>query len=444
MTFKEAEHEEVWKKAMQEEYQSIMKNGVWEIVPKPSDKLIVTSKWIYKIKHAVDGSIDKYKARFVARGFSQKGGIDYEETFAPTARYTTIRSLVSLATTMGWNIHKMDVKTAFLIGTIDEEVYIEQPKGFEVNSRESHVCRLKKALYGLKQAPRAWYARMDKYLLRTGFVKSTVDPNLYIKVVNNGLVIILLYVDDLFITGVARRIQECKKTLAAEFEMKDLGLMHYYLGLEVWQRLGELYLGQGKYIIKLLQKFGIMESKPMVTPMITNLKKLRSSNSSLVDPTSYRQLVAVEHVLRYLRGTIRHCLKYDSKEVKLIGFTDSDWGGSETDGRSTIGGCFTLGVAMVSWMSRNQDPVALSSAKAKYVAACEVGKEVVWLRKLLIDLFERALGPNVINCDNQSCIKMFGDLVFHSRTKHIKNKFHFIRNLVQDRIVKLEYVPIDE
>lgn len=140
---------------MQEEYQSIMNNRVWEIVPRLSDKSVVTSKWIYKIKHVVDGSIDKYKERLIPRGFSQKGGIDYEEKFAPTTRHTTIRSLVSLAATMGWNIHQMDVNTTFLNETIDEEVYIEHPEGFEVNSRDSHVFRLKKFPYGLKQAPRA-------------------------------------------------------------------------------------------------------------------------------------------------------------------------------------------------------------------------------------------------------------------------------------------------
>lgn len=201
-TFEDAAHKELWKKAMQKEYQSSMKNGVWEIVPRPSDKSIVTSKWIYKIKHAVDGSIDKYKARFVARVFSQNEGIDYEETLAPIARYTTFRSLVSLVATMGWNIHQMDVKTSFLNGTIDEEVYIEQPEGFEVNNKDTNVCRLKKALYGLKQAPRAWCVRMDSYLLRIGFLKRFVDPNIYIKVVDNELIIILLYVDDLFIIGV--------------------------------------------------------------------------------------------------------------------------------------------------------------------------------------------------------------------------------------------------
>ena len=149
---------------MQEEYSSIMKNDVWEVVPRPEGKSVVTSRWLYKVKHAADGSIEKFKARFVARGFSQVEGVDYEDTFTPVARYTSIRSIISIVAEMGWKIHQMDVKTAFLNGFIQEEVYIEQPQGFEVHGKESHVCRLKKTLYGLKQAPRAWYSRIDTYL----------------------------------------------------------------------------------------------------------------------------------------------------------------------------------------------------------------------------------------------------------------------------------------
>jgi hypothetical protein len=168
----------------------------------------------------------------VARGFSQKEGEDYDETFASVARYTSIKTIISLAASMGWNLHQMDVKIAFLNGAIEEEVYIEQPQGFEVHFRDTHVCILKKSLYGLKQAPRAWYARMDSYLTRLGFSKSHADLNLYYKVVDNAPVILLLYVDDLFITGEESLIIQCKKDLASEFDMKDLGLMHYYLGLE--------------------------------------------------------------------------------------------------------------------------------------------------------------------------------------------------------------------
>ena len=200
---------------MTEEYQSIIKNDVWEIVPRLKSKDVVSSKWLYKIKHVADGSTEKYKARFVARGFSQKEGIDYEETFAPIARYTSIKTIIALATKMKWKLHKMDVKTTFLNGVIEEEVYIEQPQWFEVEDRKTHVYRLKKDLYGLKQAPRAWYGRIDSFLTSLGFTKSKVDSNLYFKVMNDEPVILLLYEDDLFLTGEENIIIDFKKNLVA-------------------------------------------------------------------------------------------------------------------------------------------------------------------------------------------------------------------------------------
>jgi len=159
---------------MTKEYESIMKNDVWDVVSRPQDKGVVASKWLYKIKHAVDGSAEKYKARFVTHGFSQKEGIDYDKIFAPVARYTTIYSIIALAASQGWNLHQMDVKIAFLHGSIKKQVYVEQPEGFEIYDRESHVCRLKKALYGLKQAPRACYERIDSYLMKLGFIFSPI------------------------------------------------------------------------------------------------------------------------------------------------------------------------------------------------------------------------------------------------------------------------------
>jgi hypothetical protein len=276
---------------MMEEYQPIMKNGVWDIVLRLEGKFVVTSKWIYKIKHVADGSIEKYKTRFVARGFSQKEGVDYEETFAPISRYTSIRVVISLSSVMGWRIHQMDVKTTFLNGMIEEGVYIQQPQGFEVHGRESHVCKLKKALYGLKQAPRAWYSRIDGYLQSMGFTKSEADPNLYLIQVSEDPLILALYVHNLFLTGAEKLITSCKRDLALEFEMKDIGLMHYFLGLGVWQQSGKIFLQKGKYAVEILRRFEMMECKSMTTPMITNLKKLGASDSDLVDPTMCRQFI---------------------------------------------------------------------------------------------------------------------------------------------------------
>jgi hypothetical protein len=178
-TFAQAVDQQGWREAMVEEYDSIVRNDVWEVVLRPVGKSILTSRWLYKTKYDADGSIEKYKARFVARGFSQIEGVDYDETFTPVGRYISIRSIISIAAKMGWSIHQMDVKTAFLNGFIDEEVYIEQPHGFEVSERKTQVCLLRKTLYALKQAPRAWYSRIDAYLLQMGFEKSDVDPNLY-------------------------------------------------------------------------------------------------------------------------------------------------------------------------------------------------------------------------------------------------------------------------
>lgn len=477
-SYEEAASQQVWREAMQEEYSSIMKNDVWEVVPRPEGKSVVTSRWLYKVKHAADGSIEKFKARFVARGFSQVEGVDYEETFAPVARYTSIRSIISIAAEMGWKIHQMDVKTAFLNGFIQEEVYIEQPQGFEVHGKESHVCRLKKALYGLKQAPRAWYSRIDTYLQGMGFTKSEADPNLYFIVIGEEPLILVLYVDDLIITGAERLIEHCKRDLATEFEMKDIGLMHYFLGLEVWQEEGHFFLGQGKYIVDILSRFHMEDCRPMSTPMITNWKKLHASDSELVDPTLYRQLigslmylvntrpdicfavntmsqfmceprkvhwVAAKHILRYLQGTVDYGLDYRQGDgVRLVGYTDSDWAGCASDRKSTSGCCFGLGSAVVSWLSRKQQSVALSSAEAEYMAASLASCEAIWLRKMLFGLFGQPLRPSVIYCDNQSCIKLTENPVFHDRSKHIGIRYHFIRDYVQKGAVKLEYISIDE
>jgi hypothetical protein len=206
--------------------------------------------------------------------------------------------MISIAVEMGWKIHQMDVKTTFLNGLIKEEVYIEQPQGFEAHGRDSHVCRLKKALYGLKQDPR--YLRIDTYLLLMGFEKSEVDPNLYYIVVREDLLILVLYVDDFFIIEAERLIVGCKESLASKFEMKYIGLMHYFLGLEVWQDPGHIFLGEDRYVVDILRRFCIEDCRPMITPMITNRKKLHSSESKLVDPTLYHQLIGS---LMYLVNT---------------------------------------------------------------------------------------------------------------------------------------------
>jgi hypothetical protein len=226
LSYEEVVENKVWKYAMVEEYQSIMKNDVWDVVPRPKEIFLVSSKWIYKTKHTTDGSIEKYKAIFVSRGFSQKEGIDYEDNFSPVSRYISIRTILSLATMMKWKVHQMDVKKTFLNGEIKEEVCVEKPLGFETHDMETHVCKLKKDLYGLKWAPRAWYGRIDNFLIRLGFSKRSVDPKLYFKVEDGETMILLLYLDELFLTCEKNFITIFKRKLVAEFEMKDLRMMH--------------------------------------------------------------------------------------------------------------------------------------------------------------------------------------------------------------------------
>jgi hypothetical protein len=383
---------------MIEEYQSIIKNDVWEIAPRPKNKDMVSSKWLYKIKHVADRSIEKHKARFVACGFSQKEGIDSGETFSLVARYISIRTIINLVAKMKWKLHQMDVKTTFLNGVIEEEVYIEQPQGFEFEDRKIHVCRLKKSLYGLKQAPRAWYGIIDNFLKSLGFTKSKIDSNLYFKVMNDEPVILLLYVDDLFLTREEKLITDCKKKLAAEFEMKYLGLMHYFLGLEVWQSPEKIFLNQGKYAVEIMKRFDMLECKSMNTPMETKLKLPIDTSSELVDATLYKKFIgslmyltntrsnicfvvntlsrylveprrvhhaAAKHVMRYLKGTLDFGLCYNGdRDFRLIGYTDSDWDGSVSNRKNTSGCCFSLGSAMTSWQSRKQSSIALSMTEA--------------------------------------------------------------------------------
>eukprot|EP00253_Pinus_taeda_P021299 PITA_21299 len=258
---------------MVEEYSSIMINDVWEVVPRPQYRSVVGLRWIYKVKYVVDGSVEKYKAKFVAKRYAWKEGINYEETFAPVARYTSIRSVISLAAYLGWEIHQMDIKTTFLNEVIEEEVYIQQPEGFETHEKKNQ---------------------------KMGFVKSDTDPNLYYLIVENDPLILVLYVDDLFLTGSFRLIKDCKENLATEFDMKDLGRIHYFLGLEVWQQKGGIFLGQGRYTTEILKRLRMQECRPMATPMITNWKKINVTEDKEVDPTLYRQLIGS---LMYLVNT---------------------------------------------------------------------------------------------------------------------------------------------
>ena len=323
-----------------------------------------------------------------------------------------------------------------------------------------------------------WYGMIDSFLSSLGFTKSKADSNLYYKVEEGNPVVLPLYADNLFVTGEDRLIADTQRKLVAEFEMKNLWMMHYFLGMEVWQSADGIFLGQGKYAVEILKRFGMMDCNAMATPMESNLKLLCDASPDLVDVTVYRQmigslmyltntrpdiyfavntlsqflmdprsihLVVVKHVLRYLKGTVDYGLKYEvNQKFNLQGYVDSDWDGSVADRKCTSGCCFIMGSGVISWFSRKQSYVALSTAEAEYVAACSASCEAVWLRMLLSELFDLPLEATGIFCDDQSCVKLSENPVFHDRSKHIEIKYHYIRDMVQRGVVKLLYVATDE
>ncbi|KAH9664737.1 Integrase catalytic domain-containing protein [Citrus sinensis] len=427
--FEEASRNEDWIKAMNEEMATIVKNKTWEMVNLPNGKETIGLKWIFKIKYNEDGSVQKYKAWLVAKGYSQLRGVDFTETFAPVARMETIRTVLALAAQIELNVFQLDVKSAFLNGEIEEEVYVEQPKGYEVKGTD--------------------------------------------------FLIVCLYVDDLIYCGTnLKMVEEFKKSMLDEFEMTDLGLMKYFLGIQVKQARGKIFFCQEKYVEDLLKKFHVFKCKPAPTPMGLNEKLKHDEKEEKADARIYRSLVgsliyltnsrpdilhsvsvlsrfmndprkshyiAANRILRYLQGTKKQGIMYEKEDnCKLVGFTDSDWAGSLDDRKSTAGYLFCLGTNVISWSSRKQKSVTLSSAEAKYIAATESACEAVWLRRILKDLQFNQDAAITIYCDNMSAIALTKNPVFHAKSKHIELCYHYIRDLVSKGEVNMEFISTNE
>ncbi|KAJ0577826.1 putative RNA-directed DNA polymerase [Helianthus annuus] len=480
MMYEEVILKKEWQVAMTEEIKAIEKNETWMLVDPPSNRNIVGLKWLYKTKLGPDGKMLKYKARLVLKGYSQRKGVDFQDTFAPVARFETIRTVLAAAAHQGWMIFQLDVKSAFLNGRLEEEIYVEQPKGFEVKGQENKVYRLHKALYGLKQAPRAWYSRIDTYFTGHGFARSNNEPTLYVKTVKEvGIIYVCLYVDDIIYTSSsAVLLQEFKEGMMQEFEMTDMGHLKFFLGLEVIQMKTGVFVNQAKYAEDLLRKFEMVGCKIEDTPMNANEKLHANDESAPADAVLYRSLIgglmylqhtrpdisftvnvlsrfmqrpsklhfgAARRVLGYVAGTVRFGLWYEkNREVNLYGYSDSDWAGSLDDRKSISANVFTLGSGVVSWSSKKQHSIALSSTKAEYISATSATCQAIWLRRILEDLGLKQERATVIWCDSRSAIHMSRNPVMNGRSKHIELKHHFIRDMVAQRQVSLEFCGTDE
>ncbi|KAI5341219.1 hypothetical protein L3X38_020493 [Prunus dulcis] len=439
---------------MTEEILMIEKNSTWELVDRPSSKPIVGVKWIFKIKLNLDGSIQKHKARLVAKGYTQKPGIDFNETFAPVARLDTIRTLIALAAQKCWKLWQLDVKSAFLNGVLEEEVYVDQPDGFVVKGDEDKVYRLRKALYGLKQAPRAWYSEIDTYLNQCGFHKSPSEATLYVRTKEGvGTLIVSIYVDDIVYTGSSdEMVKEFKAEMMCKYEMSDLGLLHHFLGMGVTQTEGSIFIHQKKYALTLLDKFGLKDCKSVSTPLVATDQLKREDGSEAADESLFRKIVGS---LLYLTATRPDIMFSASLLARFMHNPSkmhygaakrvlSDWSGSEEDMKSTSGYAFSFGSGAFSWASVKQHSVALSTVEAEYVSAAEATSQAIWLRFVLEDFGEEKTTATTVFCDNTSAIAMAKNPVFHQRSKHIKRKFHFIREAIQEEVIELLYCKGEE
>ncbi|KAG8068859.1 hypothetical protein GUJ93_ZPchr0005g15577 [Zizania palustris] len=396
----EALNDPDWVNAMHEELNNFERNKVWTLVERPKEHNVIGTKWVFRNKQDENGLVVRNKARLVAQGFTQVEGLDFGETFAPVARLEAIRILLAFASCFDIKLYQMDVKSAFLNGEIAELVFVEQPPGFENPKNPNHVYKLSKALYGLKQAPRAWYERLRDFLLSKGFKIGKVDTTLFTKIINDDFFVCQIYVDDIIFGSTNEEL--CKvfgDMMSREFEMSMIGELSFFLGLQVKQLKNGTFVSQTKYIHDLLKRFGLMEAKPIKTPMATNghldlneggkpvdQKLYRSMIGSLLYLTASRpdimfsvcmcarfqaapkdcHLMAVKRILRYLKHSIHIGLWYPKgAKFKLIGYSDSDYAGCKVDRKSTSGGCQFLGRSLVSWASKKQNSVALSTTEAE-------------------------------------------------------------------------------
>lgn len=470
-----------WKEAINSELTSLKKNGTWELQPKPAGKNIVDCKWVFRIKRDDNGNIERYKARLVAKGYSQKKNFDYTDTYAPVARISTFRILLSIANHKKFSIHQMDVKTAFLNGSLKEEIYMCQPEGFEEGDGNM-VCRLRKSLYGLKQAPRSWNEAFNSFVLNLGFQRSSYDCCLYWKRCGNVTVYLLLYVDDiLLMANDLGEVNRIKKQLSEKFEMIDMGEIKQFLGIKVERDeiREQIKISQPKYIDGLLKRFGMSDCRPVSTPMEPKLKFERQEGEQLTKHP-YKELVGclsylmlstrpdisaavntfsryqasptdehwnhLKRILRYLKGTREVGLVYRRHEdaEPLIGYADADWGNDGEDRRSISGFTFQIYGATVSWTTRKQNTVALSSTEAEYVSLNQATCEAIWLRNLLGEFGVSLNEPVKIFEDNQSCIRISEEPRDHRRMKHVDIKFHFIRECIQNKIIQPVYISTKE
>ncbi|GJV54564.1 ribonuclease H-like domain, reverse transcriptase, RNA-dependent DNA polymerase [Tanacetum coccineum] len=447
--YKEASNDQRWIEAMKVELDSINRNNTWKLTTLPKGHKAIGLKWVFKTKKDANGNIIKHKARLVAKGYIQEHGIDFEEVFAPVARMETVRLLLAIAANNKWEVHHLDVKSAFLHGDLKEEVYVTQPEGFIKREDNGKVYRLIKALYGLRQAPRAWNIKLDNTLKSLDFKKCALEQAIYTKTSRDSTLLIGVYVDDLIITGTPKKeIDKFKAQMEEKFKMSDLGLLAYYLGIEVTQTSGDISIKQTAYANKILKEAGMIDCNETLIPMDPGTRLTKNTEGTLVNSTEYRSLIgclryllhtrpdlsysvgllsrfmqepreqhmkAIRQVLRYVKGTKDYGITYKHNGGdKIHGFSDSSYGVNTQEGKGTTGIIFYYATAAAT--------------------------QALWLKRLLSKLTHSKEENVTIMVDNKSALALMKNPVFHGRSKHIDTKYHFIRECVEREDIQVEFV----
>jgi hypothetical protein len=468
---------ESWKLAMKSELDSVGSTGTWKEVATPPGRKLVGSKWVFKTKRDASGNIAKFKARIVAQGFSQIEGIDYDATFSPVARLTSLRLLMAITASKDLLLHQMDADTAFLNGTLDEEIYMVFPPGYQPLNPSMTGLRLIKSLYGLKQSPRVWWKLISSHLTSMGFNKVDSDWGLYYR--KRDETFLLLYVDDVLIAApTMSSINDVKASLKDKWKWTDLGEAAYVLGLQLERnrKLRTIKLSQKAYIERILVRFGMENATIIGTPLEETKLEVSTEDMDIKRQKTYLSIVGslmwvsqslrpdlaftvgllsrfshnpsenhlrvAKRVLRYLKGTAGRSLELGASspmETALVGYCDADYAGDSATRRSTTGYIFSYEGSTISWGSNRQATVALSTCEAEYMALAEGIKEGIWLSRVLKDLGQPQ-DRFTIFCDNQGAIALSENPGKHSRTKHIDVRYHFIRERVDEGAVTIHHV----
>ncbi|GJU37073.1 putative ribonuclease H-like domain-containing protein [Tanacetum coccineum] len=434
--------------------------------------------FVYRNKKDERGVVVRNKARLVAQGHRQEEGIDYDEVFAPVARIEAIRIFLAFASYMGFIVYQMDVKSAFLYGKIDEEVYVSQPPGFIDPKYPKKVYKVVKALYGLHQAPRAWYATLSTFLLKNGYRRGTIDKTLFIKKDKHDIILVQVYVDDIIFGSTKKSwCDEFEALMKSRFQMSSMGELTFFLGLQVKQKEDGIFISQDKYVAEILKKFDFVSVKTASTPIETQKPLVKDEEASDVDVHLYRSMIGslmyltasrpdimfavcacsrfqvtpktshlsvVKRIFRYLKGKPKLGLWYPRvSSFDLEAYSDSDYAGANLDRKSTTGGCQFLGRRLISWQCKKQTIMATSTTEAEYVAAANCCGQVLWIQNQMLDY-----GFNFMNTkiyiDNESTICIVKNLVYHSKTKHIAIRHHFIRDAYEKKLIQVLKIHTDD